>query len=91
MTSANSGPRRSGSAQAGPEPGTLSAVPVAGVAATPATETPARKPAEPIDMLQMLQAAGASSATRLGGLAFASVLVLLFALLLRRRSARPAP
>ncbi|MFR9769061.1 hypothetical protein [Nocardia sp. SC052] len=44
-------------------------------------------------MLQMLQAAGASSATRLGGLAFASVLVLLFALLLllRRRSGRPAP
>ncbi|MEU6189216.1 hypothetical protein [Nocardia sp. NPDC047038] len=63
-------------------------MPVAGVAATPATETPARKPAEPIDLLQ---AAGASSATRLGGLAFASVLVLLFALLLRRRSARPAP
>ncbi|MGW5377886.1 SRPBCC family protein [Nocardia sp. NPDC003999] len=76
------------SAQAEPEPGTLSAVPAAGDAATSTTETAPRKPAEPIDLLQ---AAGASRATRLGGLAFASVLVLLFALLLRRRSARSAP
>ncbi|WP_280252934.1 SRPBCC family protein [Nocardia abscessus] len=76
------------SAQAAPvadaQPRILSAAPDA---AAP-TQTAPRKPAEPIDLLQ---AAGASSATRLGGLAFAGILVLLVALLLRKRSARSVP
>ncbi|MGY2033360.1 SRPBCC family protein [Nocardia gipuzkoensis] len=80
------------SAQAAPvpdaQPRILSAAPDSATPAAAATQTAPRKPAEPIDLLQ---AAGASSATRLGGLAFAGVLVLLFALLLRKRSARSVP
>ncbi|MFE7740654.1 SRPBCC family protein [Nocardia sp. NPDC057455] len=75
------------SAVPGPKPDIVSAVPESDDAVS-AKETAPRKPAEPIDLLQ---AAGASSATRLGGLAFAAVLVLLLTLLLRKRSARSAP
>ncbi|MEU1549257.1 SRPBCC family protein [Nocardia sp. NPDC005745] len=72
--------------QPDPKPDIVTAVPESGSALS-ATGTAPRKPAEPIDLLQ---AAGASSATRLGGVAFAAVLVLLFALLLRKRNARSA-
>ncbi|MFF7943386.1 SRPBCC family protein [Nocardia gamkensis] len=78
-------------ASATPEADIVEAVSKAGDTATPAaspTATAPRKPAEPIDLLRT---AGASSATRLSGLAFAGVLVLLLALLLRKRSARSAP
>ncbi|NKY25212.1 SRPBCC family protein [Nocardia gamkensis] len=78
-------------ASATPEADIVEAVSKAGDAATPAASpaaTAPRKPAEPIDLLRT---AGASSATRLSGLAFVGVLALLLALLLRKRSARSAP
>ncbi|MGK8486458.1 SRPBCC family protein [Nocardia asiatica] len=76
------------SAQPAPAPDAQPRVLPAAPDAASSTRNAQRASAEPIDLLQ---AAGAGSATRLGGLAFAGVLVLLFALLLRKRSARSEP
>ncbi|MBH0780671.1 SRPBCC family protein [Nocardia bovistercoris] len=73
-----------------PEPAqaTLTAVAApAEDAAVPAPPVAPRKPAEPIDLLA---AAGSSNSVKLGGLAVASALVALLAIVLRKRSPRSA-
>ncbi|MEU1997643.1 SRPBCC family protein [Nocardia gamkensis] len=78
-------------ASATPEADIVEAGSKAGDVATPAASPAATAPREPAEPIDLLRTAGASSATRLSGLAFAAVLVLLLALLLRKRSARSAP